>query len=316
MIQSAGTSSAKASSAPVQNAVAPPPAKAIDAGAASRAPIQVWTGKAVREQIHSKSLENAYRLWLYHRATRQPRLRDMYLKELNSFDDTLLNLKVGDQHIVVSQSDSYIRELGRDLRGALSSELKFATANSLRDIFDDCLARKAPIYARYISSLSEQNAYWEVLVLPLAADERSAPIFTMCYMAMLSEKVDVLQILYDRSPIGIVAAVPIMDGHNKTDDARILTMNNKARQILQQDGRLPLHTVGELVHFLHDGLKWSAIATASQDQVTRIDYHDPANQRFSMMIELINQFVLISLAERDQPEVKAANRFARLLGLD
>ena len=113
------------------------------------------------------------------------------------------------------------------------------------------------------------------------------------------------------------AAVPIMDGHNKTDDARILTMNNKARQILKQEGRLLLHTVGELVHYLHHELKWSAIGTVSQDrQVTRIDYHDPDNQRFSMMIELINQFVLISLAERDQPEVRTANRFARLLGLE
>jgi len=318
MIQSGGTFNAKGGSASVQNVVTPAPAKVIDVGATSRAPIQVWTGKAVREQIHSKSLENAYRQWLYHRATRQPRLRDMYLKESNSFDDTLLNLKVGDQHIVVSQSESYIRELGRDLRGTLSSELKFATANSMRDIFDDCLARKAPVYARYISSLSEQNTYWEVLVLPFAADERSEPVFTMCHMAMLSEKVDVLQILYDRSPIGIIAAVPIMDGHNKTDDARILTMNNKARQILKQEGsRLPLHTVGELVHFLHDGLKWNAIGTVSQDQVTRIDYHDRDNQRFSMMIELLNQFVLISLAERDQPEeARTANRFARLLGLE
>lgn len=318
MIQPARASSAQSNSAPVRHAVTPPAAKASDAGATNRAPIQIWTGRTVREQIHSKSLENAYRQWLYHRATRQPRLRDMYLKDSNSFDDTLLNLKLGDQHIVVSQSDSYIREVGRDLRGALSSEMKFATANSLRDIFDDCLARRAPIYARYISSLSEQNSYWEVLVLPLAADERSEPIFTMCYMAMLSEKVDVLQILYDRSPIGIVAAVPIMDGHNKTDDARILTMNNKAREILKQErSRLPLHTVGELIHFLHNDLRWSAIGTVSQDhQVTRIDYHDPDGQRFSMMIELINQFVLISLAERDQAEAKAANRFSRLLGLE
>jgi|KBSMisStaDraftv2_1062788.scaffolds.fasta_scaffold394299_2 PAS domain-containing protein len=318
MIQSAGSPSARGGSAPVQHVVTP--AKAIDAGAASRAPIQIWTGKAVREQLHSKTLEHAYRQWLYHRATRQPRLRDMFLKESSSFDDTLLNLKVGDQHIVVSQSDSYIRELGRDMRGSLSSELKFATANSMRDIFDDCLARKAPVYARYISSLSEHSTYWEVLVLPLAADERSEPVFTMCYMAMLSEKVDVLQILYDRSPIGIVAAVPIMDGHNKTDDARILTMNNKARQILKQEGTgLPVHTVGDMIHYLHHGLKWSAIGTVSQDrQVTQIDYHDPDNQRFSMMIELINQFVLISLAERDQPEAeaRAANRFARLLGLE
>ncbi len=317
MAQSARPPGAQGRSAPVPNIVTSPPAKAIDAVTTSRAPIQVWTGRAVREQLHSKSLENAYRLWLYHRATRQPRLRDMYIKEANSFDDTLLNLKVGDQHIVVSQSDSYIRDVGRDLRGALSSELKFATANSLRDIFDDCLARRGPVYARYISSLSEQNVYWEVLVLPLAADERSEPVFTMCYMAMLSEKVDVFQILYDRSPIGIVAAVPIMDGHNKTDEARILTMNNKARQILKQEGaRIPIHTVGEMVHFLHHELKWIATGTASKDQVTRIDYHDPADQKFYMTTELINQFVLISLAEQDQPEVRTASRFARLLGLD
>ena len=317
MIQPAGASSTQGGSAPTPNVVTPSPAKAIDAGATSRAPIQIWSGKSIREQIHSKSLENAYRHWLYHRATRQPRLRDMYFKESNSFDDTLLNLKVGHQHIVVSQSDSYIRDVGRDLRGALSSELKFATANSMRDIFDDCLARKGPVYARYITSLSEQSVYWEVLVVPLAADERSAPIFTMCYMAMLSEKVDVFQILYDRSPIGIVAAVPIMDGHNKPADARILTMNNKAKQILKQEGaRLPLHTVGEMVHFLHHDLKWSATGTTSKDHVTGIDYNDPADQKFSMTIELINQFILISLAEHDQPETKTANRFARLLGLD
>jgi hypothetical protein len=317
MTQWAATSGTEGCSASVQNAVAPPPAKAIDAGAKNRAPIQVWTGKAIREQIHSKSLDNGYRQWIYHRATRQPRLRDMYVRESNAFDDTVLNLKVGDQHIVVSQSDSYIRGLGRDLRGALSSELKFATANSMRDVFDDCLAKKAPVYARYISSLSEHNVYWEMLVLPLAAAERSEPIFTMCYLAMLSEKVDVFQLLYDRSPIGIVAAVPIMDGHSKTDDARILTMNNKAKQILKQEGaRIPLHTVGEMVQFLHHDLKWSATGTASQDHVTRVDYSDPADQKFSMMIELINQFILISLAERDQPEVKTANRFARLLGLD
>ena len=127
----------------------------------------------------------------------------MFSKASNSFDDTLLNLKVGNEHIVVAQSDSYVRNLGRDLRGYLSSELKFATANSLRDIFDDCLANKRPAYARYISSLSEQNVYWETLILPLAADERSEPAFTMSYLAMLSEKIDILQISMTdpRSPL-------------------------------------------------------------------------------------------------------------------
>ena len=36
-----------------------------------------------------------------------------------------------------------------------------------------------------------------------------------------------------------------MNGQNKTDDARILTMNNKATQILKQEtARNELHSVG------------------------------------------------------------------------
>ncbi|WP_407155862.1 hypothetical protein [Bradyrhizobium sp. STM 3557] len=209
------------------------PVRTSDSGAGSRAPIQTWTGKTIAEQIHSKPLREGYRHWLFHRASRQPTLRDLYSKTFCAYGDTLLNLNLGDDHVVVSQSDSYIRNLGQDLRGARLSELKFATANSLREIYDQCLASRQPIYARYISSLSDQNAYWEVVVLPLALNERSAPIFTMSFVAMLSEKIDVLQILYDRSPLGIIAAVPLMNGQNKTEDARILTLNTKAREMLR-----------------------------------------------------------------------------------
>jgi len=35
----------------------------------------------------------------------------MFSKESNSFDDTLLNLNVGDQRVVVSQSESSIRNV-------------------------------------------------------------------------------------------------------------------------------------------------------------------------------------------------------------
>lgn len=292
------------------------PIRPIDAGSTTRAAIQTWTGKVIREQIHAKPLADAYRQWLFHRASRRPRLRDMYTQSMSAFDDMLLNVKIGKEHIVVSQSESFIRNLGRDLRGTLSSELKFATANSLRDIYDDCLAREQPIYARYISSLSEYNVYWEVLVVPLSTDGASEPIFTMSCTSMLSEKIDILQILYDRSPVGIVAAVPIMNGQNKTDDARILTMNGKARQIFKQDpSRGQFHTVGELIHFVGSSLNWSGTKTSVEGHATRIDYRNPAGEQFSMTIELINQLVLISVAERGLPDTRATNMFARLLGL-
>jgi hypothetical protein len=170
---------------------------------------------------------------------------------------------------------------------------------------------------RYISSLSDQNVYWEALVLPLSVDEQSEPIFAMSYVSLLSEKIDVLQILYDRSPVGIVAAVPIMNGLDKTDDARILTMNGKAREILKQDPtRSPMHTVGELIRYLSQDLGWAGIRTSVEGVATRIDYRDPEGQQFSMTIELIHQVVLISLArQQDQHDVKTTGRLARLLGL-
>src|SRR6185312_13654851 len=108
--------------------------------------------------------------------------------------------------------------------------------------------------------------------------------------------------------VGIVAAVPIMDGQDKTDDARILTMNGKAQQILRQDPtRGQFHTVGELVRFVDSDLNWSGTKTSVEGHATRIDYRNPAGEQFSMTIEIINRLVLISIAERGLPDARASN---------
>lgn len=295
--------------------VAPPAERSGDTGADRRAAIQTWTGNAIDGHIHSRSLDKAYRLWLFHRATRQPRVRDLYV-ESNMFDQTLLNLKQGDDYLVVAQSESHIAHLGHDLRGTLSSERKFATSNSLRELFSQCLAQNQPIYARYISSLSNKHAYWETMILPLAAEESGKPTFTLSFMSALSDKVDILSVLYDRSPVGMVAAVPIMDGQNKTDDARILTMNARAREVLQlpEDKRQP-HTVGELIRHLGAELHWTPSSRSSHDHATTIGYQSPSGDRISVTIELINNFVLISLAPALVEKTPAWSRFARLVGM-
>jgi hypothetical protein len=291
------------------------PERSEDIGADRRAAIQAWKGKAIDEQIHARSLDLAYRRWLFQRVSQQPRLRDMFA-EANMFDQTLLSLKIGADYLVVAQSDSYIAAVGRDMRGSLISEMKFATANSLRDLYDESLAENQPVYARYISSLSNRNVYWETLILPLAASERSKPILAMSYMGLLNEKIDLLRILYDRSPVGIVAAVPIMDGKNKTDDARVLTMNIRAREILRlPEGKGHPHTVGEMIRYLSTGLRWTPSSKSSQGHATSIEYVEPEGVRFVVTIELINHFVLVSLAPAVAEETPTQSRFARLLGL-
>lgn len=308
-----------ASPAAAMQDITPPAEMSADNGPDQRAAVQTWTGKAIAEHVHSKALDLAYRQWLFHRASRHPRLRDMYA-EANMFDQTLLSMKTGDDYLVVAQSDAHIAQLGHDLRGSLSSERKFATANSLREIFDECIARNQPIYARYISSLSNRNTYWETMILPLTADGTGRPTFTLAYMSALNEKVDMLRILYDRSPVGIIAAVPIMDGRNKTDDARILTMNAKARELLSfPENKGQPHTVGELIRYVSATLQWSATGTTSQDQGTTILYQDTAGARVALTIELINHFILITVAPAaaaaEAEKGPAWNRFARLVGL-
>jgi hypothetical protein len=101
-----------------------------------------------------------------------------------------------------------------------------------------------------------------------------------------------------------------MNGQNKTDDARILTMNEKARQILRQDpAGYPMHTVGELIRYLGDSLRWTGIATSQDGYATRIDYRNPSGDEFSMIIELVNQIVVITIAERTGPTSRPPTAF-------
>jgi hypothetical protein len=140
----------------------------------------------------------------------------------------------------------------------------------------------------------------------------------MSYMSLLNEKVDLLRILYDRSPVGIIAAVPIMDGKRTTDDARVLTMNARARDILRlPEGKGNPHTVGEMIRYLSGALHWTPQSKSAEGHATTIDYADPEGTRFLVTIELINHFILISLAPdvAEEAEAPARSRFARLLGL-
>jgi PAS domain-containing protein len=279
---------------------AKPETASVSSGATAQsqgqAAVQTWNGVRIGSEIHGRALAAAYRQWLLLKPTRLPRLKDMIESMSNPSDDWLLMLRTGDDYVVVSQSESYIRNIGHDLRGSLASDLKFPTANSMKLIYDDCIAQRQPTYARYISSLSQQNVYWETLVLPLAADGGGRPIFGLSIVAPLNEKTDILQILYDRSPIGMIAAVPTMNSVNKTDDGRILTMNARARQLLRlpPDGQ-QLYYVGQLVPYMRENLGWTRTGTSLDGHTTRLTFDTEDGTKHSVTIELINQFILISI---------------------
>ncbi len=88
--------------------------------------------------------------------------------------------------------------------------------------------------------------------------------------------------------------------------------------------RFQIHTIGELIRHTSNPPGWTVVKTVQDGQATRIDYHSPDGELFSMVIEYVAQIVLISLAElnrseqpeiEQQPEVRTATRFARMIGL-
>ena len=77
---------------------------------------------------------------------------------------------------------------------------------------------------------------------------------------------------------------PVSDGKQAH---RILTMNARAQEILRQDeSRIELHSIGEMIQFLGKTLQWSATGTATEGPQTQIHYRDPAGEEFTMTIEI------------------------------
>lgn len=261
-----------------------------------RAAIQSWTGSGIATEIQTKPVANAYRKWTSFRNARRLRLRDMLSMAPSTFDDMMLVQKFGNDFVVVDMSENYIRNVGRDMRGFTLSEFSSSTAEAMKRLYDSCLTQKEPIYCRFISELSAQVTYWEKLSLPLAVDDSGRPNFVLNYVTELNEKSDLLQVLYDRAPVGMVAAVPTF-GNGANNDGRILCMNEKARKIL----RIPpngsqLHFVSDLMPWLRDVTQWTRVETITNGPQSQMIYRDATGARFIVTVELINRFILITIA--------------------
>jgi hypothetical protein len=88
------------------------------------------------------------------------------------------------------------------------------------------------------------------------------------------------------------------------------------RSLQSRHGWQKIRRVGEMIQFLDKTLQCNATGTATEGPQTQIRYRDPVGEEFTMTIEMINQFVLISLAEQVKSDAPSPiNRFARLLGL-
>jgi PAS domain-containing protein len=275
-----------------------------------RVHVQYWTGADIPLEIHSAKLQQAYRRWQNAAVNGVPRLRDLAEPHSPSMvTDVMLLHKLEDDYLIVHQGADYMRNLGRDLRGLLLSELKVPTAPIMKELYDTCLAERQVLYVRYISELSSNNLYWEGLLLPLRAADSRDPAFVKNYLLPIDDKTDILQRIIDRSPLGIVAAIPFGASKGNIQDGRIVIVNAYAKELLKfTEKGAQIHYVRELTPWIRDQLGWEKINEGSDQLQTRVNYICRRTERaYLMTIDPLKRFILLSFYEVRNP---ASNRLS------
>lgn len=290
-------------SPPLQPKPAPAPAQGADP-ASNAAAIQTWTGDEIAIEIQSGTLAGAYRSWRAATTKALPRLSDMSVPEAKAaLDDMMMLMKKDDDYIIVSQSANYIRNLGRDLRGALLSELKVPTAEAMKQIYNDCFEKKQPIYVRYVSELSKQSVYWEALMLPLAADDSGRPMYCLNLVSLIDDKTAILQAVFDRASVGMIVAAPTRSENGQIDDGQILGINSRAKEMLRfSQSHRQIQTIRQLGPWFRDGTEWTRMGMTNENGRTKIRYRDSHAKDFEVTIEAFSRFVLFSIVEMSRVE--------------
>jgi hypothetical protein len=296
---------ARASAVP--KATARRPVESDSSSVVRDAPIQSWTGEDIRVQIQSGNLANAYQTWRGATARPLPRLVDLTETDARAaIDDMSMMLfkKDDGDFVVVAQSRNYIQMIERDLRGKLHSEMKTPTAEGVNALMNWAIDNRAPVFARYVSGFSKQSLYWEVLILPLAADDSGKPVFTLNVVSLIGDKSAIMQEVFERSPVGMILAVPTASEKGGIDNGEILSINTRAREILRlTDSKRRIQTIRQLGPWFRDGTEWERTGVGSiENGRTRVSYRDGAGKNFEVTIELFSRYVLFSIVETADTE--------------
>jgi hypothetical protein len=263
-----------------------------------KAHVQYWTGFDIPVEINSERLLSAYEAWDAASKDGVPRLRDIMTSAANAaVNDALLYLKVNDDFLVVSQGPDHVHHIGYDMRGCLLSEFDPAVSPVLKELYEKCLADQVAIYSRFASDMAPNSIYWEGLFLPLTSDEGGNVQFVMNYNTPIDSKADILQMIIDRAPVGLITAVPLGDSRGGID-GRIISVNARAKELLKFDENgSRVHYIHELAPWVRDIAGWTRTSVSTEGQKTCIHYRGKSNGAFSVTMEPFKRFILFSIAE-------------------
>jgi PAS domain-containing protein len=116
----------------------------------------------------------------------------------------------------------------------------------------------------------------------------------------IDSKSDILQMILDRSPVGLITAVPIGEvlGVNQMIDGRIVSINARAKELLKFDEKgSQVHFIRDLALWLRDSAGWTRTDIKAEGKTTHIYYRDAANRRYTVIMEAVRRYVLFSILE-------------------
>lgn len=256
--------------------------------------VQYWTGQDIPVEFNAERLMSAYQIWTDASAQDVPTLGEMSTADNAAINDHMLYLNVDGDYLVVSQGTDHIRHINCDLRGRLLSEFNTPIVAVMNELHDQCLASKQAIYVRFVSDFAPDTLYWECLKLPLRAGPTSTAQMVMNYSIPVDTKTDIIQMVLDRAPVGVIAAVPLGPDHG---DARIVAINARAKKLLKFDANgSRVHYIRDLAPWLRD-IAWTRTGMTIGANKTYFRYRDNANHAYAVTMEPLKRFVLFTIAE-------------------
>jgi hypothetical protein len=266
----------------------------------SEAGIQHWTGDDIAKICRAPMLLSRLAHWNMLAAAGMPTLRDLYnLEDASALDHAMVMLQFGDDFIYVHQGAEMLRTYGLPLRGAVLSQLEGPLTSAFLELFNACLRAAQPIYIQFIAEFSERHVGWERLLLPAVADGVASPKFLISYSLPMDDKAEILTAVFEKSHVGMIAAAPPIGKDRSLDEARVLMINARARDMLKlpPTGAL-VHTIRDLRRWMREVLNWAQGTTTLDRGNPVLHYSDlQKGRRITISVEPVGRFVIYSLSE-------------------
>lgn len=265
--------------------------------------IQIWEGTAVFNACRSSFLRTRLENWIKASRTAgaAPLLKELYgAEEEARLDGAMLLMQLGTDFIYVHQGPTSVQEYGKVFRGVLLSSITGSMSVSFRQHYNATVHDMRPRYMQFRTDFSARHVRWERIILPLVSDEGQTAKFLLLYSEPMDDKLEILQAVFDRSSIGMIAAAKAIGEQRALEDAEILLINARAKSMLGlPDDGPQLSCVRDMRAWVQNKIKWSQVSDPKiTSGRTIISYTDAVkNKKITVVIEPIEHFVIFHILD-------------------